>query len=174
MSEVTNTNSDISVVYVYNAWGRFRLGINLNGNNTRTFIGHEYDKESEVYYFKARYYYPGIARFNNQDTNLGEIFIPVSMHRYLYGFANPLRYIDLLGYMSVTLGWDANSEPDLDHYNIYRNSQKIAESSITQFTDSGLTPDTTYNYRVSAVDNSGNEGTLSTIVSATTNELQQP
>jgi hypothetical protein len=66
--------------------------------------------------------------------------------------------------------WTGNEEPDMDHYNIYRDGIKVGEvdESQTTFTDSGLEPETTYSYRVSAVDDEGNEGPLSDPDSATT------
>ena len=41
-----------------------------------------------------------MPRFINQDSYLGEIVTPPSLHRYLYAFGNPTYYIDLLGYAS--------------------------------------------------------------------------
>ncbi len=70
----------------------------------------------------------------------------------------------------IKLTWDANTESDLDHYNVYRDGTKIAETTDTTYTDSGLSPGTTYTYEVSAVDTSGNEGEKSDPASATTEE----
>ncbi|MHA1771056.1 MAG: fibronectin type III domain-containing protein, partial [Candidatus Thorarchaeota archaeon] len=64
--------------------------------------------------------------------------------------------------------WNANSESDLDHYNVYRDGVKIAETTSTTYTDTGLSPETTYTYEVSAVDTSSNEGDKSDPASATT------
>ncbi|MGQ4871095.1 MAG: S8 family serine peptidase [Candidatus Thorarchaeota archaeon] len=73
-----------------------------------------------------------------------------------------------LSQTEIKLTWDANTEPDLDHYNVYRDGVKIAETTDTTYTDTGLTPETTYTYEVSAVDTSGNEGEKSDPASATT------
>jgi chitodextrinase len=70
----------------------------------------------------------------------------------------------------IDLAWDANSESDLDHYNIYRDGSKIAETTTESYSDTDLASGTTYTYEVSAVDTSGNEGTLSSSASATTEE----
>lgn len=52
-------------------------------------------------------------------------------------------------------------------YNIYQNGTKIATSTTTSYTLSGLTPSTTYSYQVSAVVN-GKEGPLSAALPITT------
>ncbi|MFW5935924.1 MAG: S8 family serine peptidase, partial [Candidatus Hadarchaeota archaeon] len=70
----------------------------------------------------------------------------------------------------IDLSWDANSESDLDHYNIYRDDVKVAESNTNSYSDTGLSASTTYTYEVSAVDTSGNEGNKSDPASATTFE----
>ena len=41
--------------------------------------------------------------FPSQDTYLGEANTPPSLHRYLYAYANPLRYVDLTGYSAETV-----------------------------------------------------------------------
>jgi fibronectin type 3 domain-containing protein len=69
----------------------------------------------------------------------------------------------------VALLWDANSEPDIAGYNIYRSLfsgggyQKINTVPVvsTSFQDSGLSNGTVYYYAVSAVDTDGDESVLS-------------
>ena len=67
----------------------------------------------------------------------------------------------------MALNWSANGESDLDHYNVYRNSSKIASPTGSSHTDTGLTNGTTYGYAVTAVDKAGNESAKSDSVSAT-------
>jgi chitodextrinase len=71
------------------------------------------------------------------------------------------------GNAQVALNWSANGESDLDHYNVYRNSSKIASPSGSSYTDTGLTYGTTYSYAVTAVDKAGNESAKSASVLAT-------
>ena len=75
----------------------------------------------------------------------------------------------------ATLQWDANGEPDLDGYNLYRSTAsgggyaKVNGPIVTTtgFIDSGLTNGSAYYYVVSAVDTSGNESTDSSEASVT-------
>ena len=74
----------------------------------------------------------------------------------------------------LDLAWDANTETDLDHYNVYRSTTSggpydlIASPTTNSYSDVGLTASTTYYYVVSAVDTSGNEGEKSDEASGTT------
>jgi len=72
----------------------------------------------------------------------------------------------------LDLSWSANTEQDLNFYNVYRNSGVIAFTSQTTYSDSGLEAGTTYCYQVSAIDVVGNEGDLSDQVCGTTLETQ--
>ncbi len=75
---------------------------------------------------------------------------------------------------SIKVSWTANSESDLNHYNVYRNGVKVATCYSNSYTDSGLSSSTTYTYQISAVDASSNEGTKSDSASATTSTATQP
>ena len=75
----------------------------------------------------------------------------------------------------LDMAWDANTELDLKHYNVYRSTtfsgpyNLIASPTTNLYSDTGLTASTTYYYNVSAVDTSGNEGEASDVASGTTN-----
>lgn len=79
----------------------------------------------------------------------------------------------------IGLTWTANTEPDLDHYNIYRGTTAgfpvnttsdtpLAQVTSASYSNTGLTASTTYYYKVAAVDTSNNIGALSDEASATT------
>ncbi len=61
------------------------------------FTGYIKDSESGLYYAKARYYDPRIARFTTEDPEAGKAMNPPSLHRYLYAYANPGVYTDPTG-----------------------------------------------------------------------------
>ena len=58
---------------------------------------------------------------------------------------------------SIFLAWDALNATDLSHYVIYRNRIAIGNSTTNSFNDTGVGSGS-LNYKVSAVDTSGNEG----------------
>ena len=66
-------------------------------NRAEGYTGHYWDKESSLYYAKARYYDPFTARFTQSDSFLGNIDDPPSLHRYFYAHANPTFYTDPTG-----------------------------------------------------------------------------
>ncbi len=70
--------------------------------NRFTYTGHEFDPETGLYYFKARFYDPELGRFASEDPYLGDFLTPPSLHRYLYAYANSTRFVDLTGYASAT------------------------------------------------------------------------
>ncbi len=84
----------------------------------------------------------------------------------------PSGLVATSGDNQVDLSWDANTESDLTGYNVYRSTSSFQEiANATQvndglvedssYTDSGLTNGTEYFYRVTAVDDAGNESGLS-------------
>ncbi|TES84113.1 MAG: hypothetical protein E3J91_00125, partial [Hadesarchaea archaeon] len=77
----------------------------------------------------------------------------------------------------INLDWNNNSEGDLDHYHVYRSTTSgftpgagnfVADTSVSNYSDTGLSADTTYYYKVTAVDTSNNESDPSAQASATT------
>ncbi|NVJ61611.1 MAG: endonuclease [Gammaproteobacteria bacterium] len=79
---------------------------------------------------------------------------------------------------TVTLDWNNNSESDLSGYRVYRSDDNGATYDLlneqiiqtSNFVDDGLTPETDYRYRVSAVDGFGNESTFANLTISTTSE----
>jgi hypothetical protein len=76
----------------------------------------------------------------------------------------------VVSHSRIDLEWNANSEPDLYRYIVYRNNTEIAQITTTYYNDTSLASNTTYSYQVSAKDFSSNEGNKSEIVNATTLE----
>ncbi|MFX1340478.1 MAG: fibronectin type III domain-containing protein, partial [Promethearchaeota archaeon] len=71
----------------------------------------------------------------------------------------------------IDLDWDANIEPDLAYYNIYRDGVLIGTSQTNNYSDYTVLAGVTYIYEVSAVDTTGKESEKSDPVSATTGNI---
>jgi len=93
----------------------------------------------------------------------------VKIYKRLEDFAPPVIPTNLKGISNdrqVTLSWKWNTEPDLDKYNIYRDSVFLASITVTGtedtiYTDTGLVNEKTYQYMVTALDEDGYESDYS-------------
>ncbi len=73
---------------------------------------------------------------------------------------------------SISLTWSASTDSaGVTGYQVFRNGNQFATTTMPQYTNDGLTPSTTYTYAVDAFDAAGNVSTLSDSVSATTAAL---
>ncbi|MCK4547283.1 MAG: hypothetical protein KAW17_07555 [Candidatus Eisenbacteria sp.] len=84
----------------------------------------------------------------------------------------PTGLAAVAGNGQVDLSWNANPEPDLDYYIIYRSTMPLPTDSLTAvpapgYLDAGVVNDTTYYYRLKAVDTEGERSAYSGQVSAT-------
>ncbi|MBY9005441.1 MAG: endo-1,4-beta-xylanase, partial [Candidatus Lokiarchaeota archaeon] len=88
--------------------------------------------------------------------------------------------VTTLSPLRIELDWNDNPETDLANYKIYRsvssgfdpNSQnEIATTSISEYINTGLNSETTYYYKIIAIDTSDNPSNPSNEVSATTDEI---
>src|ERR1041385_1464182 len=69
----------------------------------------------------------------------------------------------------INLSWTASSDNvGVSGYRVYRDGVQIATTSATFFTNTGLSPSTTYTYTVAAFDAAGNLSAQSSPASATT------
>jgi chitodextrinase len=71
---------------------------------------------------------------------------------------------------TVTLSWTASTDNvGVAGYKVFRNGPQVATvASVTTYQDTGLTPNTTYAYTVSAYDQAGNNSASSAALNATT------
>jgi hypothetical protein len=82
---------------------------------------------------------------------------------------------------TIDLSWQPNTDLDLAGYHVYRRTASGTFQRITQqpifgpaFTDTAVTPGTPYTYRVTAIDNAGNESPPSTEVTETARSASNP
>jgi hypothetical protein len=70
---------------------------------------------------------------------------------------------------SVALTWNASTDNvGVASYTVFRNGSSIGTPTTTSFTDTGVSPSTTYTYTVNAKDSAGNTSAQSAPVSVTT------
>jgi RHS repeat-associated protein len=109
VTALTDRSGDVAARYHLDAWGNFRFPTELDSSKNRfAFTGHVWDEETGLYNAKARYFDPKLGRFLTQDSYLGQIDNPPSLHRFYYAYANPLRYIDPTGHQAA----DPNAPAD--------------------------------------------------------------
>ena len=69
----------------------------------------------------------------------------------------------------IDLAWDASTDDLLmGGYQVFRDSSQIATTTLTTYTDSGLTPDTLYSYEIVAFDTAPNYSSSSLPAATTT------
>ena len=91
----TDDNQNVLVRYEYDVFGAIRSETGTS-DNTRKFTGKEFDADSNLYYYGARYYDPYIGRFTQRDP-IGD-----GVNWYAYTYNNPLKFVDPTGLRGLT------------------------------------------------------------------------
>jgi RHS repeat-associated protein len=86
----TNASAVVTLTRQYDAWGDLLQG---SGTAGYAFTGREWDSETGLYYYRARYYNPKIGRFVSEDPS-GLVDGP---NLYAYAVGNPIALVDPLG-----------------------------------------------------------------------------
>jgi len=99
---LTDSVGKVKLTYDYDAFGEIIKEEGQVGwkKNRYTFIGGygiQYDPASEFYYMVNRYYDFTSGRFITKDPVEGNIRLPISLHKYMYVYNNPIIFIDPLG-----------------------------------------------------------------------------
>jgi RHS repeat-associated protein len=90
-------SGDLAQFYEYSVYGQ--VGVwQPNHPNRFMFTGREFDQETGLYYYRARYYNPQIGRFLQTDP----IGYGDGLNLYAYCDNNPLNYADPLGLCKKT------------------------------------------------------------------------
>ena len=99
---LTDADGTVTDSYIYDAFGNLKDHLG-DSDNRYLYAGEQYDPDAGLYYLRARYYDPESGRFMTHDPYVGNPDEPVTLHRYLYGNANPVTYIDPSGRFSSLL-----------------------------------------------------------------------
>jgi RHS repeat-associated protein len=104
-SVITDKLGNLIQVIEYYPFGEVRKNfMTTSFDSTFKFTAQEYDAESELYFFSARYYNPKIGRFISPDPLVTSPMNPQNLNRYSYVLNNPLRYTDPTGLFFKDIG----------------------------------------------------------------------
>lgn len=112
---ITNSSGNIIQKYVYSSFGKLLKITDDIGNEisslvrtSYTFSNREWDEESGLYYYRARYYDSHSGRFMQEDPVGGVEDLPITLtSKYIYGNNNPMRYVDPNGKFAIAIIWAA-------------------------------------------------------------------
>ena len=93
---LTDEEGKIVAEYEYDVWGNI-IKETREIENPFRFTGREWDDDSRLYYYRARYYDPSVGRFISKDPFPGFGANPESLNRYVYVNSNPQTYRDPFG-----------------------------------------------------------------------------
>jgi RHS repeat-associated protein len=100
---LTDELGAVQTNYHLDAWGIYRKPEQIDDSKNRFgFTGYEYSPLLNLYYANARFYDPEVGRFTSQDSYLGSIDNPPSLHRFAYAHQQPTYYVDPTGHAVVT------------------------------------------------------------------------
>ncbi len=94
--QLSDAAGDVTDRYTYGAFGGL-LARDGTSDNPFLYLGEQWDPSLEQYYLRARYYDPGIGRFLTADPVQGVSSEPRSLHRYVYGWNDPVNRVDPSG-----------------------------------------------------------------------------
>jgi len=110
ITNLTLSNENISVSYRYNEFGAIMSQSNSHQNDF-TYTGRQINREAGLYYYRSRYYNSAVGRFAQKDKYYRK-FLNLTMRYkninidfnllYLYVENNPFKFIDPLGFSTVT------------------------------------------------------------------------
>ncbi|MFK7802866.1 MAG: RHS repeat-associated core domain-containing protein, partial [Anaerolineae bacterium] len=100
--QITDMSGQVTLNQMYDPFGNV-LTSNGAADSRYGFTGEEQADSGHVY-LRSRTYNPASGRFLQQDMVFGDPSSPRTMHRYAYGFNNPVNYTDPSGRMPAQGG----------------------------------------------------------------------
>jgi RHS repeat-associated protein len=93
---LTDPTGAVTDTYDYDAWGNV---LNATGitPNVYGYRGEQYDPVLGLQYLRARYFNAATGRFLTRDRSDGRPKEPLSLHKYVYGLDDPIRWADPSG-----------------------------------------------------------------------------
>jgi RHS repeat-associated protein len=98
---ITDTNGTVVQRYDYDSFGNIISMLDPNFIQPYTYAGREYEPETGLYYYRARYYDSRIGRFISEDTIR---LLSGDINYFSYVGNNPVNFVDPLG-LFTWKGW---------------------------------------------------------------------
>jgi RHS repeat-associated protein len=97
---LTDANGTVTDTYQYTAFGTVE---NQTGSTTNAYryTAEYFDADIGLQYNRARWYDPNAGRFTKQDNFRIDDATPITLHRYIYAYADPVNYKDPSGYFGL-------------------------------------------------------------------------
>ena len=89
ITSLTDGSGQLAASYVYDSFGKLTTSTGTVANPFQ-FTGREFDSETGLYYYRARYYDPSVGRFLSEDPCRSE----VGVSAFGYVDSNPVNYLD--------------------------------------------------------------------------------
>jgi len=96
---LTDSTGSVTDSLVFDAFGNTVSRAGQTGDSYG-FQGEQQDATG-LYYLRARYMNPATGSFTQMDTYGGSLSDPMSLHKYLFANANPVKYRDPSGHMAA-------------------------------------------------------------------------
>ena len=96
---LTNGKGGIIQTYDYDSFGNPKK----HGSKVKqpfTYTAREWDRETKLYYYRARYYDAKVGRFISKDPFPGYLDNPQTLNPYQYTLNAPVNWIDPYGYLT--------------------------------------------------------------------------
>jgi RHS repeat-associated protein len=85
---------------IYDAYGQLLRSVG-NIANLLLYRGERFDPILGNYYLRARFYNPVTGRFTRIDPLIGQVRLPLTLNKYLYGNSDPVNHADPSGKLAV-------------------------------------------------------------------------
>ncbi len=127
-SSIRNHQSE--AVYEYDVYGQVAAS-DPNHPNRFLFTGREFDKETGLYYYRARYYNPTIGRFLQTDP----IGYEDGLNMYTYCSNNPSAFSDPSGLYRICWGLQTTEEQKSYILASFKRVRTICDNRIQEIGD---------------------------------------
>ena len=131
VTDIINDNGELIQHYIYSSFGELLKVVNRSGADISTspildpfvtYTSREHDKESGLYYYRARYYEPALGQFLTADPDPGSLDSPNSfLSKFTYVANNPIANIDPSG---LSLSSIIDDIGDLANKNLSKSTQR--------------------------------------------------